>query len=847
MDNKLTQIGKNSNSNKYNNVKLTNDQDRAIYGLLEFLNKPFDTNDISRALIGPAGVGKALTLDTRIHTPNGWVTMRDIKVGDIITSPFHNTTKVTAVYPQGNRIVYKVMFADGRSCLADGEHLWTVRTSKLIKSYRNRKDLEDYSYASKVMTTKELLDDMSNNPRVKGQTYRYNIPLIKAFSGISKDFIIDPYLMGILLGDGCLTTCKKDSIVLNISNDEADIIHNLSLILNCEYKLHSDKNYTNTLKGDSITSVNNKLIDYGLNCNSYDKFIPKEYLFASVEQRKNLLKGLIDSDGSVDSKGRIRISTTSVYLKNDIAELCRGLGYTVGIGEDNRSKYTARRCYIINIATNDIIFNSVKHLNSYEQYKENTKDNIKEYKDHLGIEFIVKYIVEKECQCISVDDPDKLYVIDDFLVTHNTFVIKYLIDESGYASSVVGLAAPTHKAARVLRESTGIKATTVQSDLGLRLNIDVDNFDINNPPFDPLSEKKIKGYKLYIIDEASMIGRNLKTLIERECRLNECKILYVGDASQLFPVRENFSPAFSGIKAFTLNQIVRQGDDNPISDLLQILRNDIRNKSYEFLNTLNKQRYKLNSTHTKGYVTLGNEQFKDHILSEFTDEEFSKNIDKVRLITYTNKAVTSWNTYIRHNIIDDANRSIITKHDLLLCYTTLLDEFKDAIITNSEDYIIKDVVNYTNAYGIKGLLVRFVKIHGGQITKPLFVVDHTDVNNITLYFKQYSERLEIAKAANKYNRVSAWKEVYVFKERNLLLTNILLNNGKIFAHRDLDYGFCISAHKSQGSTFDTVCVDINDIVFKENGSPYSDVNEINRRLYVAVSRCKNKAILSYGR
>ena len=110
-----------------------------------------------------------------------------------------------------------------------------------------------------------------------------------------------------------------------------------------------------------------------------------------------------------------------------------------------------------------------------------------------------------------------------------TFVVKYLIHESGYSSSVVGLAAPTHKAARVLREATGIKATTVQSDLGLRLNIDVDNFDINNPPFDPLAEKKIQGYKLYIVDEASMIGRNLKTLIERECKINKCKIIYVGE------------------------------------------------------------------------------------------------------------------------------------------------------------------------------------------------------------------------------------------------------------------------------------------------------------------------------
>ena len=112
--------------------------------------------------------------------------------------------------------------------------------------------------------------------------------------------------------------------------------------------------------------------------------------------------------------------------------------------------------------------------------------------------------------------------------TGKTFLVKYILELSGYANSVIGLAAPTHKAVRVLAQATGRKVNTIQSDLGLRLNVDVDNFDINNPPFDPLAEKKIQGYKLYVVDEASMIGRNLKILIERECKKHECKIIYMG-------------------------------------------------------------------------------------------------------------------------------------------------------------------------------------------------------------------------------------------------------------------------------------------------------------------------------
>lgn len=112
--------------------------------------------------------------------------------------------------------------------------------------------------------------------------------------------------------------------------------------------------------------------------------------------------------------------------------------------------------------------------------------------------------------------------------TGKTYMIREVIKRCGLAKSVIGLAAPTHKAARVLRVSTGYATSTVASDLGLRLNTDVTDFDVNNPPFDPLAEKKIKQYKLYIVDEASMIGINLKTLIERECEQFGCMLIYMG-------------------------------------------------------------------------------------------------------------------------------------------------------------------------------------------------------------------------------------------------------------------------------------------------------------------------------
>ena len=78
-----------------------------------------------------------------------------------------------------------------------------------------------------------------------------------------------------------------------------------------------------------------------------------------------------------------------------------------------------------------------------------------------------------------------------------------------------------------------IKCNTLQSDLGLRLNFDVDKFDISNPPFDPRGKIKLGNYKVYIVDEASMINRGLATFLEKNCKSKKCKIIYIGDVKQV--------------------------------------------------------------------------------------------------------------------------------------------------------------------------------------------------------------------------------------------------------------------------------------------------------------------------
>ena len=464
-----------------------------------------------------------------------------------------------------------------------------------------------------------------------------------------------------------------------------------------------------------------------------------------------------------------------------------------------------------------------------------TKDQSKAYDD------LIKFIQD------DYNENDYKRALTGAAGTGKTYLVKALIKNCGYSYSTIGLAAPTHKACRVLGESIDIpnvNINTLQSDLGLRLNFDVDKFDINNPPFDPKGRIKIGEYKLYIIDESSMINRSLLMFVEKVCKSNKCKIIYIGDASQLAPVNEKYSAAFKGIKTYALNQIVRQGDDNPISHLLDLLRYDIQHKSFTFLEYIYKNPSKFNEDYTKGYQVCNSQEFETIVYNNFNDEELTRNIDFCKIIAYTNNTVSAWNKFVRDAIIKDADKSVITKNDLVISYVTIVNQFNDSIIKNSEEYILKDVVNYVHPkYQLKGFMVRFTAIHGGYNTTPLFILDHKDPATIKMYVALSRTLIDEAKNATVKLRAQCWKEYYEFKESCLLLTNILTNTGSIMFGRDLDYGFALTSHKSQGSTFDTTFVDVRDIVYDKYGHPYNDAEEINRRLYVACSRSKNKLYL----
>lgn len=362
---------------------------------------------------GILGGGKENPLSTNILTPNGWVKMGDIKVGDVISTPFNKPTTVLKIYPQGIKDIYTLKTKDGRTSDSGLEHLWEVRTKKQVYKYRKHKENKNFQ----VLTTQQLIDGMN-----KG--VKYYIPIPKAQKFTEKEYIIHPYLLGVLIGDGCLTAKNiNNRNCVTISNSEEDIIEKCAQIISADKIVVNENNYDNYIYSKLSKDINKEIIELELNTYSYNKFIPEKYLWGSIEQRRQLLYGLMDTDGCVESKNHFSFSTTSKRLADDFIYLCRSLGYIATVGIDKRTtKYTNGIAYDIRIQTDDIIFSSKKHL---ERYKNNYDKYIKNRcygrtNDHVLIESIT-YKNKDYAQCIYVEDKDHLYIIDDFTTTHNTF------------------------------------------------------------------------------------------------------------------------------------------------------------------------------------------------------------------------------------------------------------------------------------------------------------------------------------------------------------------------------------------------------------------------------------------
>lgn len=346
--------------------------------------------------------GKAQPLDAKILTPVGWKNMGDIKVGDMVVAQDGTSTTVTAVYPQGKKDIYEVKFNDGSGTQCCNEHLWEVQ------SQIDRRAKKAYS----VLPLKEIAKQL----RVLKNSKNYSIPLVKPVQfDNNKHKPISPYIMGILLGKGCFKDLK-----IKFANLDPKILDCINVELPHNYIVPKQGNYYEiTVKDKKYKDNFIKFLKEIKLCgdNVCEKFIPEIYKFSKICDRIALLQGLMDSNGNANKNGVTEFLTKSKQLAEDLQFLVRSLGGLSIIKSKNGDSKKRLSYRVFSRLPNSIQPFRFKR----EQEGLSRASKLIRYIDS------VKFIGEKEAQCISIAHPLQLYVTDDFIVTHNTYLASVII------------------------------------------------------------------------------------------------------------------------------------------------------------------------------------------------------------------------------------------------------------------------------------------------------------------------------------------------------------------------------------------------------------------------------------
>ena len=346
---------------------------------------------------GAAGGGKLVYEHQNILTPVGWKNIKSLSVGDEITGADGRHQKVTHLFAWEDQQVWEVVLDDGTVFHTAKEHLWSYW---LAGSQRRQ-----------VKSTEAMWKHSLQIGRLP------IIPTVEPVVFTPQITEVDAYTLGVMLGDGCMVnnsisfTCHNDDLehyYANMSFDRADLRRS---------------NYTTRVVGKSRKKFVTYLLRKGLiGTKSNSKFIPEEYLYNSIDVRKALLQGLLDTDGYRD-KGRARAEYTTVseQLATGVKFLAQSLGYRVStyhkVGSYRDAEGTKVMCqkvyrlYITGYDVDQLFLLERKRTGILGKQTGRRVVSVKETES------------KARGRCITVSNKDNLYVTDDFIVTHNSYAM----------------------------------------------------------------------------------------------------------------------------------------------------------------------------------------------------------------------------------------------------------------------------------------------------------------------------------------------------------------------------------------------------------------------------------------
>lgn len=381
----------------------------------------FESRNRVNLLTAANQIGKLLKLQEKIPTPLGWRKMEDLSIGDEVFGRDGRPTKIIAIPFIGEDQIYRITFNDHTTVEAGSSHMWVCKgyNERFRKKYTAReKTWGNPTYLKWVeKSTKEIVDEGRYAPETKA-TRRFSIPIASAAEYAERE-LFDPYYVGLYVGNG-------SGRVITFHGEDRDLI-------NYSAKYGNERINRSGRSRGSVSVVNphyKNLQELGVDKLSYEKEIPESYLLGSVEQRKSLLAGLLDTDGSFEKSGHTTFSTTSKVLSRQFETLVCSLG---GMAQTRQRKAGYRKdgvykechdCYETMIWT---------EFNPFRSLRKSSKWVPRHRTAHERVIIKIEPLGRQMGKCITVDNEDGTFLCtENYIVTHNsTIAIRKNIEWAG--------------------------------------------------------------------------------------------------------------------------------------------------------------------------------------------------------------------------------------------------------------------------------------------------------------------------------------------------------------------------------------------------------------------------------
>lgn len=346
----------------------------------------------------------AQPLDVLVLTTRGYRLMGEVHPGDSVIDPWGRRLEVIQEHPHGEKLVYQIELSDGSTTEAVGDHLWFVQ---------NR---DHFAYGhlerGKVLTTEQILNaGLTYNGKI--QRAKWWIPNVKGDIDLTRDDLnykalktISPYVLGVLLGDGNLSSKQvsffsTDTDIVERVREELPIGVTLGSSQQGNYYLREAKGFWSIVESLKLRGSL-----------SYTKFIPTEYLYSTVNNRLQILRGLMDTDGTICGSGTAEFSSISIELAYGVRTLTQSLGGRSSLSQRLDGAYQVT----VNLPNGLCPFFCERKRLKYDQYRHALGNHVRSIVS-------IKQIGLKEVKCITVNSPEGLYITDDFIITHNCRII----------------------------------------------------------------------------------------------------------------------------------------------------------------------------------------------------------------------------------------------------------------------------------------------------------------------------------------------------------------------------------------------------------------------------------------